>query len=645
MAVSVIDVQKAYLAYFGRPADPVGLAYWMNQDATTMRAGFGASTEYATLYSGMTQEQRVEQVYQNVFGRASDAAGKAYWVNEFTAGRETVSSLVASMQTNAIGADVGTIDNRVTYAIRFTDQLDTPGEVVAYSGTAAATAARDAVSVVTSTAASLNTATANIVADTSSVVAGVAPSVAAAAAAAAATAAASAAAAAAAFTLTESGTTVTLSGSSTDAFAHTLGTTTATRALVTVAPSSGTLQATDAIFNGSGYAGSLAITLSVATLDAAVTTGTSATNTIVATVLNDAKTLTLHGTTAATVTLVAGDVTSDSTGNITVTATTGTNLIITGSGNDIITGGTGADEMTGGTGNDVYIFTANADADKIAEGASIGTDVIYVNGSGLDMSALLVNTTIGGAAALIKTTTGIEGILLKATTTTTFTSTQLDTSTVVINKDAAGVTTLAVTAAVATSGIDLSGLVVTAGPALGGVTPVAFGATDIVTITGGTGVNAIKAMATATNVITSAGGQDTITCASGIDKIVVNSASNANADTIGSFTVGTDILQFSVTGLGLNAADYAAGAVTVVAKAAAEALGAGAWNNHILVDSAANILLTIQTTANTGGLLAVASDTGAIYFDANGNFTADSVIVGTVTGGGAFAASSLAIIA
>lgn len=188
--VSVIDVQKAYLAYFGRPADTAGLDYWMNSDAATMRAGFAASAEYAALYSGMTAEQRVEQVYQNLLGRASDAAGKAYWVNEFNAGRETVSSLVTSMQTNALGVDISTIDNRVTYAILFTAQLDTPAEVVGYSGTAAADAARDAVSAVTYTDASLATARSTIVADTASVVAGIAPSVAAAEAAAAAAAAA-----------------------------------------------------------------------------------------------------------------------------------------------------------------------------------------------------------------------------------------------------------------------------------------------------------------------------------------------------------------------------------------------------------------------------------------------------------------------
>lgn len=177
MSVSAIDVQKAYLAYFGRPADYAGLNYWMNSDAATMKAGFAASAEYAALYSGMSADQRVEQVYQNLFGRASDPVGKAYWVAEFNAGRETVSSLVTSMQANVLGVDISTIANRITYSILFTAQMDTPAEINGYMGAAAAAAARGAMSAVTYTDASLSAARSTLVADVALVVAGVDPSV------------------------------------------------------------------------------------------------------------------------------------------------------------------------------------------------------------------------------------------------------------------------------------------------------------------------------------------------------------------------------------------------------------------------------------------------------------------------------------
>lgn len=158
MAVSATDVQKAYLAYFGRPADPVGLAYWQTSTAATMKAGFAASLEYATLYAGMTSTQMVAQVYTNLLGRTAEAAGLLYWSGEMAAGRQTVSTLVDAMQTNALGNDITTIANRVTYATAFTAAIDTTAEIVGYSGTAASDAARTAVAAVVDTAASLTTA-------------------------------------------------------------------------------------------------------------------------------------------------------------------------------------------------------------------------------------------------------------------------------------------------------------------------------------------------------------------------------------------------------------------------------------------------------------------------------------------------------
>ena len=43
MAITAAQVQQAYLSYFGRPADAVGLNYWMTSDVATMDAGFAAS--------------------------------------------------------------------------------------------------------------------------------------------------------------------------------------------------------------------------------------------------------------------------------------------------------------------------------------------------------------------------------------------------------------------------------------------------------------------------------------------------------------------------------------------------------------------------------------------------------------------------
>mgnify|MGYP001096862117 CR=1 FL=1 len=205
--------------------------------------------------------------------------------------------------------------------------------------------------------------------------------------------------------------------------------------------------------------------------------------------------------------------------------------------------------------------------------------------------------------------------------------------------------------------LDLSGFAgaISAGAA-GVVVPVFINTVTVTanaggsTLTGGAGVQTFVGGVGNDTFSTGAGNDIVNLAAGGNDIVIVNSALAANADTITGFTAGAgagaDDLHFSVAGIGLNALDYAAGAVTVVNAAAAAGLGAGAWNNHIVVDTAANIAaLTIGAGSATGGVLAIASDTGAILYDADGAFAAGAVLIGTVTGGGAFVAGDLAIIA
>ncbi|MDD5175804.1 MAG: DUF4214 domain-containing protein [Sterolibacterium sp.] len=175
MAVpTVTEVQRAYLSYFGRPADPSGLAFYTNaannQTVASMKAAFAASPEYAAMYSGMNDLQRVERVYENVLGRTADSGGLIFWAGELSAGRQTVSTLVDVMLNSAAGTDLDTIANRLVYANDFTNSITTTAQILGYSGTAAADAARGATSAVVATAASLTAAEAALATTVASVV-------------------------------------------------------------------------------------------------------------------------------------------------------------------------------------------------------------------------------------------------------------------------------------------------------------------------------------------------------------------------------------------------------------------------------------------------------------------------------------------
>ena len=58
MAVYSDDVQKIYIAYYGRPADAVGLAFWESQleatggNLSAIIGSFGASSEFDTSLNG-----------------------------------------------------------------------------------------------------------------------------------------------------------------------------------------------------------------------------------------------------------------------------------------------------------------------------------------------------------------------------------------------------------------------------------------------------------------------------------------------------------------------------------------------------------------------------------------------------------------
>lgn len=176
MALTADQVQKFYIGYYARPADPVGLAYWQTQDEAAALKGFSESSEFTSQYQGLSASQQVTKVYNNLLGRAPDTAGLLYWAGELTAGRETIGSLVLSMTKNALGRDVTTIEDRVAYSTAFTAALNTAEEINAYSGQAAAQAARDALLKVVATAVgdhtALNTELTKIDATIATIVAG-----------------------------------------------------------------------------------------------------------------------------------------------------------------------------------------------------------------------------------------------------------------------------------------------------------------------------------------------------------------------------------------------------------------------------------------------------------------------------------------
>lgn len=150
-------LQQIYVGYFGRPADPAGLAYWAEQwrlaNAPVTLAGvtqayynnttikglidvFGVSQESQTLYGG-DNLSFITAIYRNLFNRDPDPAGKAYWAQMIDTGVLTRPIAALAIMAGATGSDMTIIANKTAVAIEFSTELDTAQLLQAYSGNAA----------------------------------------------------------------------------------------------------------------------------------------------------------------------------------------------------------------------------------------------------------------------------------------------------------------------------------------------------------------------------------------------------------------------------------------------------------------------------------------------------------------------------
>src|SRR5471032_1909210 len=168
-------VQQFYVAYFGRPADaaalpnfsaalaaanaPTGLAelssaYASNDAIHALIDSFGNSAESASLYGALgsgaaNASNFITAIYANLFNRAPDAGGLAFWTTAITSGALTPGAAALNIAAGAASntstqgqLDALTLSNKTAVAALFTADLNAPVYVAAYAGDSAAAQAR-----------------------------------------------------------------------------------------------------------------------------------------------------------------------------------------------------------------------------------------------------------------------------------------------------------------------------------------------------------------------------------------------------------------------------------------------------------------------------------------------------------------------
>ena len=129
-AASWNAVRDAYIAYYGRPGDPAGLAYWAGQtdaaggDLRAVVGSFGASSEFTGRYGGLNSTQLVTKVYQQVLGHDPDSGGLAWYVGELNTGRRTLQTVALDVLNGAtIAPDSTAVANKRDVAAYYTAKV------------------------------------------------------------------------------------------------------------------------------------------------------------------------------------------------------------------------------------------------------------------------------------------------------------------------------------------------------------------------------------------------------------------------------------------------------------------------------------------------------------------------------------------
>jgi hypothetical protein len=126
-------VQKTYIGYYQRAADPGGLIYWAGRldssggNLTDIIEAFANSAESQALYGTINSSNIstvVNGIYNALFGRNAEAEGLSYYENGFNSGQFTAATIMLNVLYGAQNEDLQSINNKLTAANLFTRTID-----------------------------------------------------------------------------------------------------------------------------------------------------------------------------------------------------------------------------------------------------------------------------------------------------------------------------------------------------------------------------------------------------------------------------------------------------------------------------------------------------------------------------------------
>ncbi len=130
IAATSTELQQLYIGYFGRPCDPTGLDYWLDQKVTkkAFAANMYLQPEFNSVNGNLSTIAQVNQIYLNLFNREGDAAGLNYWAGQIDAGNLELASIANDLTWAALnnaGSEVDgkTLNHKANAAILYTYEI------------------------------------------------------------------------------------------------------------------------------------------------------------------------------------------------------------------------------------------------------------------------------------------------------------------------------------------------------------------------------------------------------------------------------------------------------------------------------------------------------------------------------------------
>ncbi|WP_269623825.1 ATP-binding cassette domain-containing protein [Prochlorococcus marinus] len=133
------DLQKLYLAYFGRPGDPSGINYWLSQSNQSISLReisneLSKQDEYIKYIAHeKTFDFKINKLYLNLFGRKADFDGLNYWKKMINSKDYKISDIVHnllyskdkfySVNLEQEKQDISILNNRIFASELFTKEI------------------------------------------------------------------------------------------------------------------------------------------------------------------------------------------------------------------------------------------------------------------------------------------------------------------------------------------------------------------------------------------------------------------------------------------------------------------------------------------------------------------------------------------